>query len=37
MDKQTYIQIDRIEAKLDFLIQKLLPNELKEDEDGTKI
>lgn len=32
MDKQTYIQIDRIEAKIDFLIGKLLPEEVKKEE-----
>ena len=31
MDRQTYEQLDRIEGKLDFLITKLLPNEVKED------
>jgi hypothetical protein len=25
MDKQTYIQFDRIEAKIDFLVNKLFP------------
>ena len=31
MDKQTYIQLDRIEAKLDFLAQKLFPEVLDEE------
>jgi hypothetical protein len=30
MDKETYRQIDRIEAKLDFLIEKLVPQEEEE-------
>ena len=31
MDKQTYIQLDRIEAKIDFLAKKLFPDDVKEE------
>jgi hypothetical protein len=30
MDKETYMQLDRMEAKIDFLITKLLPEEIKD-------